>query len=244
LVEAQNINKSLTSLADVLAALVKNAHLEGGVKKDSRETATAIGGGGSAVGISSLSLDRGPGSGGSSTAVVVPYRNSKLTQFLKDSLGGNSATLMVACVRPEVEYFSQTWSSLLWASRARKIRNRVGVNVDLHGGKGGAHLSEVSRGISDFQENMQMRADEFHRLLKAQFAKGRTMTQIAEAKENVLLRNRLQDLSKANEDERQRLQVTPLPPPPPSPPLPSPPPSPPPLHKSTHGRFFSMTLSA
>ncbi|UJR13835.1 hypothetical protein I4U23_000846 [Adineta vaga] len=62
----------------------------------------------------------------------VPYRDSKLTRLLQDSLGGNSRTLMIACVSPVDRDFSETKSTLNYAQRARNIRNRVKVNQDKH----------------------------------------------------------------------------------------------------------------
>ncbi|KAJ1455235.1 P-loop containing nucleoside triphosphate hydrolase protein [Pelagophyceae sp. CCMP2097] len=58
----------------------------------------------------------------------VPYRNSKLTHLLKDSLGGNSKTLMLANLRASPFYYRQSLVSLMYASRAREIRNRIIVN--------------------------------------------------------------------------------------------------------------------
>merc|ERR1719201_58903 len=76
--EAQNINKSLSSLGDVIQSLVaKNPH--------------------------------------------VPYRNSKLTMMLKDSLGGDSKTLMIVCISPAQFNVTETQSSLNFASRARNV---------------------------------------------------------------------------------------------------------------------------
>ncbi|KAK9916347.1 hypothetical protein WJX75_001590 [Coccomyxa subellipsoidea] len=58
----------------------------------------------------------------------IPYRDSKLTRLLQDSLGGNSETLMVACVSPASFNFEPTLSTLRYASRARAIQNRVKQN--------------------------------------------------------------------------------------------------------------------
>ncbi|CDW52653.1 Kinesin domain containing protein [Trichuris trichiura] len=58
----------------------------------------------------------------------VPYRDSKLTRLLQDSLGGNSRTLMIACVGPSDCDFIETLNTLKYANRARNIRNRVVVN--------------------------------------------------------------------------------------------------------------------
>merc|ERR1712186_11515 len=76
--EAQNINKSLSALGDVIQALVsKTPH--------------------------------------------VPYRNSKLTMMLKDSLGGDSKTLMIVQTSPAQTNCTETLSSLNFASRARNV---------------------------------------------------------------------------------------------------------------------------
>ena len=60
----------------------------------------------------------------------VPYRDSKLTRILKDSLGGNSHTLMVACVSPADSNFEESLNTLRYADRARKIKNKPIVNRD------------------------------------------------------------------------------------------------------------------
>ncbi|KAM4878385.1 chromosome-associated kinesin KIF4A [Sylvia borin] len=60
----------------------------------------------------------------------VPYRDSKLTRLLQDSLGGNSHTLMLACVSPADSNLEETLNTLRYADRARKIKNKPIVNVD------------------------------------------------------------------------------------------------------------------
>ncbi|XP_065290019.1 kinesin-like protein KIF21A isoform X3 [Dermacentor albipictus] len=60
----------------------------------------------------------------------VPYRDSKLTRLLQDSLGGNSRTLMIACVSPCDRDFMETLNTLKYANRAKNIKNRVTVNQD------------------------------------------------------------------------------------------------------------------
>ena len=59
----------------------------------------------------------------------VPYRDSKLTRLLKDSLGGNIATLMIACVSPSALSYEETNSTLKYASRANKIEKKITRNV-------------------------------------------------------------------------------------------------------------------
>ncbi|KAI9256701.1 hypothetical protein BY458DRAFT_519321 [Sporodiniella umbellata] len=63
----------------------------------------------------------------------VPYRDSKLTRLLQDSLGGNSQTLMLACVSPSDSNFMETLNTLKYANRARNIKNRVTINQEFAG---------------------------------------------------------------------------------------------------------------
>lgn len=60
----------------------------------------------------------------------VPYRESKLTRLLQDSLGGNSHTVMLACVSPADSNLEETLNTLRYADRARKIKNKPIVNID------------------------------------------------------------------------------------------------------------------
>lgn len=64
----------------------------------------------------------------SHTASYVPYRDSKLTRLLQDSLGGNAHTLMIACVSPTEWNAAETVNTLKYANRARNIKNRAVVN--------------------------------------------------------------------------------------------------------------------
>ncbi|XP_069040412.1 kinesin-like protein KIF12 isoform X2 [Lepisosteus oculatus] len=61
----------------------------------------------------------------------IPYRDSKLTKLLSDSLGGSGVTLMIACVSPSVTNLQETMNTLRYASRARKIKNRPMAKRDL-----------------------------------------------------------------------------------------------------------------
>ena len=60
----------------------------------------------------------------------VPYRDSKLTKLLMDSLGGTSMTLMIACTSPSENYLEETLSTLKYATRARSIENKPVLRVD------------------------------------------------------------------------------------------------------------------
>uniref|UniRef100_A0A8C6KBQ8 Kinesin family member 7 n=1 Tax=Nothobranchius furzeri TaxID=105023 RepID=A0A8C6KBQ8_NOTFU len=58
----------------------------------------------------------------------IPYRDSKITRILKDSLGGNSKTLMIACISPSSSDFDESLNTLNYAMRARNIQNKATVN--------------------------------------------------------------------------------------------------------------------
>ena len=59
----------------------------------------------------------------------VPYRDSKLTRLLKDSLGGNARTVMIANVSPSINTFDDTYNTLKYANRAKNIKTVVSRNV-------------------------------------------------------------------------------------------------------------------
>ncbi|KAA6353693.1 MAG: putative kinesin family member 3B, partial [Streblomastix strix] len=58
----------------------------------------------------------------------IPYRDSKLTRILQDSLGGNSKTVMIANIGPADYNYEETASTLRYASRAKQIRNKPIIN--------------------------------------------------------------------------------------------------------------------
>ncbi|CAB4017681.1 kinesin KIF17, partial [Paramuricea clavata] len=60
----------------------------------------------------------------------IPYRDSKLTRLLQDSLGGNTKTLMVACLSPADNNYDETLSTLRYANRAKNIKNKPKINED------------------------------------------------------------------------------------------------------------------
>ena len=59
----------------------------------------------------------------------VPYRDSKLTRLLKDSLGGNARTVMIANISPSINTFDDTYNTLKYANRAKNIKTVVTRNV-------------------------------------------------------------------------------------------------------------------
>ena len=92
-------------------------------------------------------------------ALHVPYRDSKLTRLLQDSLGGNSQTVMIACVSPSDRDFMETLSTLKYANRARNIKNKVTINQD----KSSRTIASLRREIQQLQlELMEYRQGEYY----------------------------------------------------------------------------------
>ena len=60
----------------------------------------------------------------------VPYRDSKLTKLLQDSLGGNSKTMMIATFSPADYNYEETIGTLRYANRAKNIKNKPKINMD------------------------------------------------------------------------------------------------------------------
>ena len=126
--EGGNINKSLTTLGRVIAALA----------------GASQGGGG--------------GGGGRGKKEVVPYRDSVLTWLLKDSLGGNSKTAMIACISPTD--YDETLSTLRYADQAKHIKTRATVNEDqVSVAIRDAKIEEMQETIRTLQVNMTKIAD-------------------------------------------------------------------------------------
>ena len=114
--EGSNINKSLTTLGRVIAALADPKHSR--IHNPHRKTRD-----------------------------IVPYRDSILTWLLKDSLGGNSKTAMIACIAPSD--YDETLSTLRYADQAKNIRTKAIVNQD--------HVSSAEKDaqIADMQETIR-----------------------------------------------------------------------------------------
>lgn len=115
--ESIDINTSLLALGKVIMALSSHSHSSNAAAAKTRRR------GGGAMG----GRTRGPAYGGGGH---IPYRDSKLTMLLKHALGGNSLTTMIACISPSDRYVEETTSTLLYAGRAKNIRNAPHVNED------------------------------------------------------------------------------------------------------------------
>lgn len=124
--ESKSINKSLSSLGNVIAALTDKKH-----------------------------------------RAHIPYRDSKLTRILEDSLGGNCKTTMMAMVSPTYESFFESMSTLKFATRAKKIKNEAKINEDLDNKallrKYEVELKNLRKQLADKKTNISDKA-EFIRL--------------------------------------------------------------------------------
>ena len=60
----------------------------------------------------------------------VPYRDSKLTFLLKDSIGGNSKTCMIAAVSPSCFQYQETFNTLNYSKSAKLIQNKAIINEE------------------------------------------------------------------------------------------------------------------
>lgn len=85
----------------------------------------------------------------------IPYRDSKLTRLLQDSLGGNTKTVMVANVSPANDSYDETLGTLRYASRAKNIKNQPKVNEDPKD----ALLREYAEEIKRLKEMLTSGAD-------------------------------------------------------------------------------------
>ncbi|XP_039053352.1 kinesin-like protein KIN-4A [Hibiscus syriacus] len=113
--------------------------------------------------------------------VHVPYRDSKLTRLLQDSLGGNSKTVMIACVSPADINAEESLNTLKYANRARNIQNKPVVNRDL----GSNEMQKMRQQLQYLQAEL--------------FAQGGPISDIRSLKERITW------LEATNEDLRREL---------------------------------------
>ncbi|XP_042646786.1 stAR-related lipid transfer protein 9 [Tyto alba] len=120
--EGANINKSLVTLGIVISTLAQNSQMFSSCQ--SINTITSEGESSHADSPSTGSIT------GTRRPAYIPYRDSILTWLLKDSLGGNSKTIMIATISPASSSYNETMSTLRYASNAKNIINKPRVNED------------------------------------------------------------------------------------------------------------------
>uniref|UniRef100_A0A670HZV7 StAR-related lipid transfer protein 9 n=1 Tax=Podarcis muralis TaxID=64176 RepID=A0A670HZV7_PODMU len=120
--EGANINKSLVTLGIVISTLAQNSQMF-----SSCQSINSIA---SEVDSSHTDNNSGASISGQRRQAYTPYRDSILTWLLKDSLGGNSKTIMIATISPANSCYNETMSTLRYASNAKNIINKPRVNED------------------------------------------------------------------------------------------------------------------
>uniref|UniRef100_A0A4W3JJ16 Kinesin-like protein n=1 Tax=Callorhinchus milii TaxID=7868 RepID=A0A4W3JJ16_CALMI len=98
----------------------------------------------------------------------IPYRNSKLTRILKDSLGGNCRTIMIVSISPSSRCYEDTYNTLNYANRAKAIKSSLKSNVlnlDCHVSKYAKICEEQKKEVSKCHINTALWKHE-HRLAK------------------------------------------------------------------------------
>lgn len=160
--EAKQINKALSVLGDVLNSLSKFHQSTAGAGAK-EELSTASSEFKSAAGSTSTSL----AAAFTSTAAVaphIPYRNSKLTMLLKDSLGGNAKTMMIATIRQSSAFYQQSLLSLRYAARARHIKCSPVQNVATMEEDDPHAMHETLQQVNRLQTLLETRNTEFGEL--------------------------------------------------------------------------------
>lgn len=157
--EAKQINKALAVLGDVLSSLSKyHSEVNRAVTRSRNNSSEEL----PMLSVPSVPSTRGQannsevkssslGSSGMQKPYI-PYRNSKLTMLLKDSLGGNGKTMMIATVRSDPLFYMQALTTLRYAARTRNIRCRPVANLFSHapnGADGAGGYSAMQQTISE-----------------------------------------------------------------------------------------------
>lgn len=144
--EGSNINKSLTTLGRVIAALSSSANSSSSSRQSMAPRVSTPNGRSSTIGVARPA-----------NREVVPYRDSVLTYLLKDSLGGNSKTAMIACISPSD--YDETLSTLRYADQARRIRTRATINQDsLSSAQRDAQIMALQQQITTLQQQISASA--------------------------------------------------------------------------------------
>merc|ERR1719440_1414685 len=83
----------------------------------------------------------------------IPYRDSKLTFILKDSLGGNSKTALIVACSPHYTCFEETVSTMQFAQRAKSIQNVVSINRMMSNAEQTEVITKLRRELKELRAN-------------------------------------------------------------------------------------------
>ncbi|KIZ07666.1 Osmotic avoidance abnormal protein 3 [Monoraphidium neglectum] len=131
----------------------------------------------------------------------IPYRDSKLTRILEDSLGGNCKTTMMCMVSPALEAFAESLSTLKFANRAKNIKNQAVVNEDLDQR---TLLRKYERELRKLRAELQRRSKELvdkRRLLEVEEQKRQAENEKLEVLK--VLEARSREFMREKEEKRQ-----------------------------------------
>lgn len=139
----------------------------------------------------------------SGKAPHIPYRDSKLTRILQDSLGGNSKTIMVANIGPASYNYDESLTTLRYANRAKNIKNKPRVNEDPKD----ALLREYQMEIARLKNLLALRLQEREAHSEQQRVKSIQQGKKCEEDSDLYVDNKKDNvrLHKVTEEEKQRL---------------------------------------
>ena len=199
--EMVNINKSLLVLGNVIHALGNNSN-------------------------NSLSMTENKNK--KPKKIFAPYKDSKLTQILEDSLGGNSVTYLLATISPCDENFEETISTLKFADRAHSIMTKVSMNKlnNLDDGYKYREFNKICEELSQLKQLLNIRKkrgtlepiqEELLKLkdentqLKKYLGGGSNIDRIRELMdENKNLRKEIKSLNEINKNLKNEMRNKPL----------------------------------
>ena len=199
--EMVNINKSLLVLGNVIHALGNNSN-------------------------NSLSMTENKNK--KPKKIFAPYKDSKLTQILEDSLGGNSVTYLLATISPCDENFEETISTLKFADRAHSIMTKVSMNKlnNLDDGYKSREFNKICEELSQLKQLLNIRKkrgtlepiqEELLKLkdentqLKKYLGGGSNIDRIRELMdENKNLRKEIKSLNEINKNLKNEMRNKPL----------------------------------
>ncbi|XP_060695080.1 kinesin-like protein KIF18A isoform X2 [Hemiscyllium ocellatum] len=136
----------------------------------------------------------------------IPYRNSKLTRLLKDSLGGNCQTIMIAAVSPSSLSYDDTYNTLKYANRAKYIKSSVKsniLNLNNHVGKYAKICEDQRKEIMELKEKLKAYDSEKMLFLNNH---GRNVNYGSNSKENEIIR--FEGVLENIFSKRQKIRVT------------------------------------
>ena len=149
-------------------------------------------------------------------STYIPYRDSKLTRLLQDSLGGNTKTIMISNVGPADYNYDETMNTLRYASRAKNIQNKPRINEDPKDALLREYQDEVSKlkeQLMLIQQGMDpselMKKAQKHGVLGKQIIEVEKLIQVEDKEKMREFEEKIQrekeDIKKRTEEEKQRI---------------------------------------